>query len=166
MVLELRLPVTLQNHVVGQRVIQHQTVLVAVLRDVAHTGLAALADGGIRDVPALESDGAGRGLFEARNTVDQLALAVAVDTGNADDLARADVEADAADGIVLVDLLGTTRSSTSRIGLPTSQGFLSTANCTSRPTIILDSSSFVVSLMSTVPIYLPLRRTEQRSETA
>ena len=66
-VLELRLPVTLQNHVVGQRVIQHQTVLVAVLRDVAHTGLAALADGGIRDVPALESDGAGRGLFEARN---------------------------------------------------------------------------------------------------
>ena len=103
-VLELRLPVALQNHVVGQRVIQHQTVLVAVLRDVAHTGLAALADGGIRDVPALEPDGAGRGLFEARNTVDQLALAVAVDTGNADDLARTDVEADAADGIVLVDL--------------------------------------------------------------
>ena len=103
-VLELRLPVTLQNHVVGQRVIQHQTVLVAVLRDVAHTGFAALADGAfVMSLPS-EGDGAGRGFFEARNTVDQLALAVAVDTGNADDLARADVEADAADGIVLVDL--------------------------------------------------------------
>ena len=34
---------------------------------------------------------------------------------------------------------------------------MSTANFTSRPTIMRLSSSLVVSLMSTVPIYLPLR---------
>ena len=37
--------------------------------------------------------------------------------------------------LFLWTLLGTTRFSTSRLGLPTSQGFLSTANCTSRPDV-------------------------------
>ena len=105
-VLELGLPIALQNHIVRQRVIQHQAVLVAVLRDMAHTRLAALADGGVGDVLAFQLDGTGGGLFQAGNAVDQFALAVAVDTGDADDLARADIEADAAHGVVLVYLAG------------------------------------------------------------
>ena len=44
--------------------------------------------------------------------------------------------------------------------------FLSTLKLTLRPTIILESSSLVVSATLTVPMYLPLRSTVQRSATA
>ena len=106
MVLELRLPVALQDHIVSQRIVQHQTVLMAILGNMAHAGLGALTDGCIRDVPALQPDRAAGRLFESRDAVDQLALAVAVNTGDADDLARADIEADAAHGVILVYLAG------------------------------------------------------------
>ena len=56
--------------------------------------------------------------------------------------------------------------STSRMVLPGLAGSLWTTNSTSRPTIIRLSSSRVVSLISTVPMYLPFRRTEHRSATA
>ena len=45
-------------------------------------------------------------------------------------------------------------------------GVLSTTSCTGRPTIMRESSSFVVSLVLTVPMYLPLRSTVTRSETS
>ena len=51
-VLELRLPIALQDHIVSQRIVQHQTVLMAILGNMAHAGLGALTDGCIRDVPA------------------------------------------------------------------------------------------------------------------
>ena len=41
-----------------------------------------------------------------------------------------------------------------------------TSSCTGRPTIMLESSCLVVSLVLTVPMYLPLRRTLTRSETS
>ena len=49
---------------------------------------------------------------------------------------------------------------------PGCAGFFSTWKLTLRPTIIADSSSGVVSFVFTVPMYLPLRSTVQRSETA
>ena len=42
----------------------------------------------------------------------------------------------------------------------------STWKLTLRPTIMADSSSMVVFFVSTVPMYLPLRSTVQRSDTA
>ena len=56
--------------------------------------------------------------------------------------------------------------STSRITSPGVQGFFSTWKLTLRPTIIADSSSIVTSFVLTVPMYLPLRSTVQRSATA
>ena len=73
--LELRLPVALQHHVVFQAVIQHQTVLVAVLRDMAHAVLGALADGGMGNVLAIQRDLAVGQLFQTGQAVDKLGLA-------------------------------------------------------------------------------------------
>ena len=56
--------------------------------------------------------------------------------------------------------------STSRITSPGWLGCLSTWKLTLRPTIMADSCSMVVFLVSTVPMYLPLRSTLQRSATA
>ena len=41
-----------------------------------------------------------------------------------------------------------------------------TSSWTGRPTIMFDSSCLLVSLVLTVPTYLPLRRTVTRSETS
>ena len=73
----------------------------AVLGDVAHV-LAAVADGGMRDVLAAEGDRAGGRLIKARQAVDKLCLTVAVDTGDADDLARADGEGNVVHGVALL----------------------------------------------------------------
>ena len=63
-------------------------------------------------------------------------------------------------------LLGTVICSTFRTVSPGVDGFLSTEKLTLRPTIIRDNSSLVVSLISTVPMYLPLRIMVQRSATS
>ena len=68
--------------------------------------------------------------------------------------------------LFLWTLEGTVRFFTSRTTSAGCASPLVTANSTSRPTIIRDSSALVVSAMFTVPMYLPLRRTEQRSATA
>ena len=72
--------------------VQHQTVLVPVLGDVAHV-LAAVADGGMGDVLAAQGDVAAAGFFQAGEAVDELGLAVAVDARDAHDLARAHLKA-------------------------------------------------------------------------
>ena len=64
-------------------------MLVAILGDVAHAGNAALADGVLGDIPAAERKLAGLDRFKAGDAVNELGLAVAVDAGDADDLARA-----------------------------------------------------------------------------
>ena len=63
-------------------------------------------------------------------------------------------------------LLGTVICSTFSTVSPGFAGFLSTEKFTFLPTIILESSSFVVSFTFTVPTYLPLRRIVQRSATS
>ena len=99
--LELRLPVTLQHHVVFQTVVQHQTVLVTVLRDMAHAVLGALADGGMGDVLAIQRDLAVGQLFQTGQAVDKLGLAVALNARQADDLTGVHLEGDILDGILL-----------------------------------------------------------------
>ena len=79
---KFRLEVPLQHHIVFQGVIQHQTVLVAVLRDVAHAGQRALADGRVGDVLSAERYRSAGGLLKTRQTMDQLRLTIAVNTGN------------------------------------------------------------------------------------
>ena len=74
-----------------------------VLGDVAHVPAAA-ADGGVRDRLAAECDRAARDLVQAGQAVDELRLAVAVDAGDADDLARADIERHMIDGVALVQV--------------------------------------------------------------
>ena len=78
-------------------------MLVPVLGDVAHVPAAA-ADGGVRDRLAAERDRAARDLVQAGQAVDELRLAVAVDAGDADDLARADIERHMIDGVALVQV--------------------------------------------------------------
>ena len=63
-------------------------------------------------------------------------------------------------------LEGTVTCSTSRITSPGSRSCLSTTRLTGRPTIIRESSSWVVPATSTVPMHWPLRSTVQRSATA
>ena len=77
-----------------------------VLGDVGHAQQAALADGGVGDVVAAEADLAGGQGLQTRQAVDELRLAVAVDAGETDDLAAADLEAHVLDGVVLMHLTG------------------------------------------------------------
>ena len=55
-------------------------------------------------VLAAERDRAARDLVQAGQAVDELRLAVAVDAGDADDLARADIERHMIDGVALVQV--------------------------------------------------------------
>ena len=73
----------------------------AVFGNVAHV-LAAVADRGMRDILAAEGDRAGGRLIKACQTVDKLGLTIAVDTGDADDLARADGERNVVHGVALL----------------------------------------------------------------
>ena len=74
-----------------------------VLGDVAHI-FAAAADGGVRDRLAAEGDGAAGDLIKAGQAVDELSLAVAVDAGNADDLARTHGKRHVVHGVALVQV--------------------------------------------------------------
>ena len=105
----------------------------------------------------------GGGLAQPGDRVDQLGLAVAVDAGDADDLARADVERDAAhllDPAVVDDVRGPRPRAATSPGLG---GGLSTRSRTSRPTIARASDSSVAPSRGTVSIVLPRRSTVIRS---
>ena len=103
---ELRLEIPFQHQVVLQGIIQHQAVLVPVLGDVGHTQHVPLADGHFRDVLATHSDLAGDQRLQAGEAVDKLRLTVAVDAGDADDLAPAHLQAHVLHGIVFMYLAG------------------------------------------------------------
>ena len=78
----------------------------AILRNMADAILAALADGGVGDVVPHQGDLAARQRLQARQAVNQLGLAVAVDAGDAHDFALAHIKGYAAHGVVLVQLGG------------------------------------------------------------
>ena len=85
---KLRLEIPLEHHVVLQGVVQYQAVFMPVLGDVAHAHGGPLPDGGVGDVPApVRAILPSFTRLQAGEAVDQLGLAVAVDTGDTDDLA-------------------------------------------------------------------------------
>ena len=79
MLLEGLLPVFLQNHVLRQGVIQHQAMLMPILRHVAHAGDAPLANAGPGNVLAAERYVTAAGLFQPRQRGNEFRLAVALD---------------------------------------------------------------------------------------
>ena len=101
--LEFRFPIALEHHVVFQGIVQHQAVLVAVLRDVGHPLLAALADGRLGNVGAVQGDRSGAYFFQAGEGIDKFRLAVAFDTGQADDLPFPDLQAGVLHSVAAVD---------------------------------------------------------------
>ena len=106
LVREFRLKIALEHQIVLERIIEHQTVLVPVLGDVAHAHHAALPDGSVGNILAAQANLSAHHRLQTGQAVDQLRLAVAVDAGDADDLAAPDVERNAAHGVILVDLGG------------------------------------------------------------
>ena len=88
--------VVVQRDVLGERELEHEAAPLAVLGDVAHAGVEHLARGVVRDVLAVDLDSAAGRVPQAGERLDQLALAVAVDAGEPDDLPRPHLERDAA----------------------------------------------------------------------
>ena len=93
----------------------------------------------------------------------ELGLAVAVHAGDADDLARAHLEREAAQRgqPAVVHRLEVLHARAA--GSPVSAASLSSRNSTSRPTISLARLASVAPLVSTVPTFLPRRSTVTRS---
>src|SRR5712691_4149780 len=95
-----RLVVLGQDEVVLDREGQHQPEAMAVAGDERHPVLLEIPRTGSGDVVTAEGDAAARRLAEAGERLDELLLAVARDAGDAEDLARADLEADALDRLL------------------------------------------------------------------
>ena len=155
--------VVVEGDVLGQREVEHEPAPLPVLRDVAEPGVEAVAAALVRDVLVPDDDPPGFHLAEAGDRVDQLGLAVAVDAGDADDLAARAPR--------------TTRRGPSRArGRPRPSALrpraaapsaaparLSTRSSTSRPTIRRARLSSVAPAAGSVSIFLPRRSTVIRS---
>ena len=76
-------------------------MLVPVLGNVAEIAVA-LADGGVGDILPAERHGAALGPLQSCEAIDQLCLAVSVNTGHAHDLPGTDVKADTVHGVAPV----------------------------------------------------------------
>ena len=84
--LEPRFKILLQHQVIGQIIIQHQAMLVTVLRYMAEPACIAGAYALFRHIPAVYEDSSSGGFPQAGNGVYQLCLPVAVNSGNTDNL--------------------------------------------------------------------------------
>ena len=104
MVLETRLFIFLQDQILFQRIAEHQTVFMAVFRNMRHAGLTSLTDRCVGNVLPAERDLSGRSLFQSGQPVDQFRLSVSVNTGNTEDLSFVYRKRNPADRVVLVDL--------------------------------------------------------------
>ena len=105
-VLERGLPVSLQNKVLLERIVQHQPVFMAILRNMAHTQLAAFSDGRAGDIVLLEENPAGGRLFQSGQSVNKFRLAIALDSRQTNDFAAAHLKGNILDRVVLVNLAG------------------------------------------------------------
>ena len=126
--------VVVQRDVLGERELEHEPAPLPVLGDVPEPRVErARASAPVTSSPPTR-DRARSALAQAGERVDQLGLAVAVDARDADDLAGAHLERDAAHALepAVVDDV---RSSTSSSGSPGFGGVFSTRSSTSRPTI-------------------------------
>ena len=85
-----------QREVLGEREVQHEPTPLPVLGDMADSLVEHRPRARAGDVLAAEEDAPSRGAPEPRQGVDELRLAVAVDSRDADDLASSDLERDVA----------------------------------------------------------------------
>ena len=86
-----------EDPVLPQRRLEQQAVAVAVLGNVGDAALAALARVPAGDVTFAEHDASRLGSTHAHDRLDELGLPVALDSGQPDDLALVDDEADVVD---------------------------------------------------------------------
>ena len=91
-----RAAVVVQRDVLGDRELEHEAAPLPVLRNVAEARVVVAERVDVREVVAFEAHGARRDRPQAAERVDQLGLAVAVDAGDADDLAGPHLERDVA----------------------------------------------------------------------
>ena len=105
MILEFGLVVALQHHILLQRKVQHQAMLVPVLRDVGHL-LAALSYLRVGNIVPAQLHGAAAGLLQAGQAVYQLGLAVAINARDTQDLPAARGKGHIVHGVLLVQLAG------------------------------------------------------------
>ena len=89
-----------QDEVVLERETEYQSEPLAVARHERHAGPLEVARPRSGHLAAAKLDGAAHRLAQSGQGLDQLVLAVAGDAGDAEDLARPDVEADPLDGLV------------------------------------------------------------------
>ena len=78
----------------------------AILRDMAHAGGRALADGSLGDVLAVQDDFTLAERLQAGQAIDQLRLTIAVDARDANDLPAVHGEGHILHGVVVVRLRG------------------------------------------------------------
>src|SRR5690606_8546351 len=82
-----------QNQVLGEIEVEHETVALAVLGDVSHPCSMAVTRGCVGDLFSVQSDRPGDREEQAGDGFDQLRLAVALHSGHTHDLARLHLEA-------------------------------------------------------------------------
>src|SRR5262249_13085625 len=87
--------VVVEGDVLGDRELEYEAAPLAILGDVADAGVEQLARAAVGVDLAADGDLPGGCAEEAGERVDQLRLPVAVDAGDADDLAGANLERDA-----------------------------------------------------------------------
>ena len=89
---EFGLPIALKYHVVCKSKIEYQAVLMPVLRNMAHAKLAALSDRSACNIASGKRYAPGARLLKSGNCRNKLRLAVAVNTGDTNDLACMNIE--------------------------------------------------------------------------
>ena len=104
-VLEFGLVIALQHHILLQRKVQHQPVLVPVLRDMRHL-LAALSYSGVGNILAAQLYSTAARLFQSGQAVHQLGLSVSVNARNAQNFAAAGGKAHVMHRVLFMQLAG------------------------------------------------------------
>ena len=136
---ERRLVEALEHEVAGHRVAGDEPVLLAVLGDVGDAEPVDRARLVVGDVATVQRDRPALGRAHPAQRLDELALAVALDAGDADDLAGAHLQVEAGDRPVV---RGRRRPRRPAMSSTTSPGWaspFSTCSTTLRPTIRLAS---------------------------
>ncbi len=95
------LPVIAERDVLDEVEFEDEPTALPIGRDVGHARVDGVGRIGVRDVLALERHGARRRAPQPHDGLDDLALPVAVDSGDTDDLALVHVERHAAHGLEL-----------------------------------------------------------------
>ena len=141
-------------------------MLAAVLGDVGGAELGDLARRHAGGVAPEDLDAPADLAAHPGDRLDELALAVALDAGDAEDLPAAHLDREPVDGLRRRGRRRTRRSRTRSTTSPGAAASFSTWNTTSRPTIRLASDCCVAVFGSAVPATRPSRSTVIRSATA